>query len=348
MKLHQFRNIAAIAERGSLRAAARHLGLAQPALSRSLQELEHELGVQLFERRARGMTPTPVGEAFVRRANNIMTEVRRAKEEVEQLHGGASGSVTAAMSIVPHLAIVPQALRPFRARYPDVELRLIEGLYPMIESDLKDGMLDFYVGPPPEQNLPAELMVEKVFDNERKIFCRKGHPLAGAKALRELVGAEWLTTSITYNAEQELGELFVRNRLPMPRLALRSQSALTMIVSPTVTCWPWCQSNGPRSRSPRTRLSPSISAKPWSRRRRSSSSSARACRSLQRLSFWSISSGGTGPAPASTGPPDPKCIARAMLQPRQDRPRPRRGEPVETFNTVLWARAPGRAGHTLC
>ncbi len=70
-----------------------------------------------------------------------------------------------------------------------------------------------------------------MFDNNRTIFCRKGHPLAGAKSLAELADAEWLTTSITYNAKEELGALFLRHRLPMPKLALRSQSALTMIVS---------------------------------------------------------------------------------------------------------------------
>ncbi len=231
MKLNQLRNVLAIAERGSLRAAARHLGLAQPALSRSVQELEHEVGAQLFERRALGMTLTPIGNAFVRRVGHIMTEVRRAREEVEQLRGGASGNITAAMSIVPHLAIVPHILRPFRARYPSVELRLIEAQYPTVEASLKDGSLDFYVGPPPELNLAPELMLEKIFDNERKIFCRKGHPLAGARSLRELVGADWLTTSITHVAAEELAALFARNQLPMPRLALHSQSALTMIVS---------------------------------------------------------------------------------------------------------------------
>jgi LysR family transcriptional regulator, regulator of abg operon len=115
MKLNQFRNIIAINERGSLRAAARYLGLAQPALSRSVQELEHELGVQLFERRARGMTLTAMGEVLVRRAGNVMTEVRRAREEIEQLDGGTSGTVAAAMSIAAHLAIVPKMLPPFRA-----------------------------------------------------------------------------------------------------------------------------------------------------------------------------------------------------------------------------------------
>ncbi|HTP81621.1 MAG TPA: LysR family transcriptional regulator, partial [Alphaproteobacteria bacterium] len=59
MKLSQVRDVVAVAERGSLRAAARHLGAAQPALSRSIHELERELGVPLFERRARGMVLTP-------------------------------------------------------------------------------------------------------------------------------------------------------------------------------------------------------------------------------------------------------------------------------------------------
>jgi DNA-binding transcriptional LysR family regulator len=89
MKLHHLRDIVAIAERGSLRAAARHLSVAQPALTRSVRELERELGVALFERRTRGMILTPMGNAFMRRARSILGEMRRARDEVEQLHGGA-------------------------------------------------------------------------------------------------------------------------------------------------------------------------------------------------------------------------------------------------------------------
>src|SRR6478736_5279873 len=108
MKFSQMRDVVAIAERGSLRAASRHLSLAQPALTRSIHELERELGVPLFERRARGMVLTPMGEAFVRRASAVLSEVRRARDEVEQLRGGSAGSVIAALSIVPHLAMLPR------------------------------------------------------------------------------------------------------------------------------------------------------------------------------------------------------------------------------------------------
>jgi LysR family transcriptional regulator of abg operon len=231
MKLNQIRNLVAIAERGSLRAAAPHIGLAQPAVSRSLQELEHDLGVPLFERNSRGMILTPIGASFLRRASVILTEVRHAQEEVEQLHGGTTGTVVAALSIIPHIALLPQAIRPFRARYPKIQLHLIEGLFPTVEMGLRDGNIDFYVGPPPERGLSHDLIQEKLFDNRRIILCRKQHPLANATSLRELTSSEWLTTSITHRAIDELAEVFSGNGLPAPRLAVRSQSALTMIVA---------------------------------------------------------------------------------------------------------------------
>jgi len=231
MKLNQLRDVIAIVERGSLRGAARHLALAQPALTRSILELERELGVPLFERRARGMIPTPMGEAFVRRARAILSEVRRARDEVEQLHGGTSGKVVAGLSLAAHVALLPKALPPFRARYPMVQLHLIEGWYPTLEAGLKDGSVDFYVGPQHERPPSSELIQEHLFENTRVVLGRKGHPLAGVRSLRGLVGAEWATTSVTFKAEEELRELFEHHALPAPRLALQSQSALTLMIS---------------------------------------------------------------------------------------------------------------------
>ncbi len=231
MKFSQMRDVVAIAERGSLRAAARHLSLAQPALTRSIHELERELGVPLFERRARGMILTPMGEAFVRRASAVLSEVRRARDEVEQLHGGTRGKVVAGLSLAAHVALLPPALKPFRARYPQVQLHLIEGWYPTLEAALKEGSVDFYVGPRHERPPSAELVQEHLFDNTRVVLGRRGHPLGRARSLKDLVDAEWATTSVTFKAEEELRELFEQHQLPAPRLALQSQSALTLMVA---------------------------------------------------------------------------------------------------------------------
>jgi DNA-binding transcriptional LysR family regulator len=229
VKLNYFRSAAAIAEHGSLRAAARHLGVAQPTLTRGLSELEREVGAPLFERRSKGMIATPLGEAFVKRAIAILNDVRRAQEEVEQLRGNFVGEVTVGLSIAAHLWLLPKVLKPFRRRFANVHLHIVEGFYPTLEQGLQDGSVDFYVGPDPGQKLPRVLRKDTLFAGRRAVLCRLKHPLARATSLKELVDAEWITTSITPKAEKELGALFKRHGLPEPRLALRSQSALTLL-----------------------------------------------------------------------------------------------------------------------
>ena len=229
MKLHHLRAVVAIAEQGSLRGAARHLRIAQPTLTRGLSELERELGAPLFERRPKGMIATQLGTVFVRRATAILNDVRKAQEEFAQMRGDAVGTVSIGLSSVGHILFLPKVLRPFRRKFPKVRLHVLEGYYPILEQSLQDGSVDLYVGPDPGLTLPLTLQKEQLFAGRRAVLCRLGHPLAQATSLKELVGAEWITTSITPKAENELGDLFKLHALPPPLLALRSQSSLTLL-----------------------------------------------------------------------------------------------------------------------
>ena len=229
MKLNQLREVVAIGEQGSIRAAARQLAIGQPALTRSLADLERELGASLFERRARGVAPTPLGQLFLRRAASIIQEVRRAREEVEQFSGSTVGTVTAGLSIATHLALLPSALRPFTRRFPDAKLHIIEGFYPTLEPGLRTGSVDFYLGVDGGGTVAPELTREVVSQNARTVLCRSGHPLQAATKLAALAGVSWTTNSIMLADEDELGAIFQHHRLPPPRIALRSQSALTLM-----------------------------------------------------------------------------------------------------------------------
>lgn len=229
MKLHHLRAVVAIAEQGSLRGAARHLRIAQPTLTRGLSELERELGAPLFERRPKGMIATQLGATFVRRATMILNDVRKAQEEFAQMRGNAVGTVSIGLSSVAHILFLPKVLRPFRRKFPKVRLHVLEGYYPTIEQSLQDGSVDLYVGPDPGLALPLTLQKELLFAGRRAVLCRFGHPLSQAGSLSGLVNAEWITTSITSRAENELGDLFKLHELPPPLLALRSQSSLTLM-----------------------------------------------------------------------------------------------------------------------
>jgi len=231
MKLNHLRDMLAVAERGSLRAAARYLGVTQPALTRSIQELERELGVPLFERQSTGVVVTEMGALFVRRANAVRSELVRAREEIDQIRGKTHGQLRVCMSTVPHIALLPYALPAFRARYPDVHLDISEGLFPTIETSLRSGVVDVFFGPPPMQAPGADLIVEKLFTNTRVILGRKGHPLTHARSLRELIDAQWLSTSVFLKPDEELAPLFTEHGLPVPRLVVQGHSALTMVVT---------------------------------------------------------------------------------------------------------------------
>ena len=231
LRLNHIRNVLSVGEHGSLRAAARALNIAQPALTRSIQDVERLLGVTLFERTSKGIIPTPAGAAFLQRAAIVQGELARACDEAAQLAGLGGGQVHLAMSTAAHLSILPRTLLTFRSRYPDVRLTITEGLLSRVYQQLVDGGIDFYVGPILETELPSELIDEKLFDNERVIFCRRGHPLNQARSLTDLAGAGWIATSVTRDSSAELGPYFEQHGLPAPHIALQASSALTMVLA---------------------------------------------------------------------------------------------------------------------
>jgi LysR family transcriptional regulator, regulator of abg operon len=231
LKLNHLRHLIVVAERGSIRSAARHLGSAQPAITRSIHVIERELGTAVFERKAKGMILTAAGEIFLRRAITVQEELRRAREEIDQFAGRTGGLVSIGLSTASHIALLPYALERFKEKYPSVFLDISEGLLPAMERGLQNGSVDFYVGPLTESPTSKEFTVEKLFDNVRLIFGRKDHPLAGARTLKELSSAKWIGTSVTVASDAELGPLFARAGLPPPRIEIQAHFALTMIMA---------------------------------------------------------------------------------------------------------------------
>ena len=228
-KLHHLRDFVAIARTGSARSAARSLGLTQPALTRSLQELELELGAGLFERHARGMALTAAGERFLVRARAALEEVRRGFEEAAQVQGRMQGSVAVALSSAVVLTMLPVAYRPFRSDCPDVRLRVIESLFPAAEPRLRDGRLDFYMGPRPERGLGNGYRVDLLFANQRQVVGRAGHPLRHARSIEELLDAEWIVTGLRERIEVEFEEQFTALGLRTPKSPVVAESMLALL-----------------------------------------------------------------------------------------------------------------------
>ncbi|WP_174296919.1 LysR substrate-binding domain-containing protein [Sphingomonas bacterium] len=229
MKLTQLRDLASIAETGGLRRAARRLGLSQPALSRSIRELEDELGVKLFERSVAGMELTQAGKAFATRGRAVHRDLERAREEVFQYNSINVGEVSIGLSSAAHVALLPRVVVPFRRRFPKVKLHIIESLFPALDAGIRDGSIDFYVGPVTTRKLGSRIKVEPLFDNCRVVIGRKGHPLGHVTSLDGLAGAEWVMTSATAGGDIDLRPIFDERGLPPPVVAVRTQTVLSTI-----------------------------------------------------------------------------------------------------------------------
>ena len=234
MKLSQLRDFIAMAKASSIRAAARELGLAQPALTRSLRDLEQELGVSLVERQATGIVLTDAGLRFLPRARAAMEELRRGSEEAMQNAGSMKGAVSVGLSSAALLGLMPTAYADFRKACPQIRLRLVEGVFQILEPRLRNGTLDFHVGPRPPQ-LPSNYQIELLFRNERCIVGRKDHPLRQAGSIKTLREAPWIVTGLHERIEEEFEEVFSAIGLQAPASLTQVDSMLAVLVLLTTT-----------------------------------------------------------------------------------------------------------------
>lgn len=230
MKLNQLRDVIAVADLGSLRSAARHLNISQSAVTKSVQQLERELDVPLFERNKRGAVLTPMGALFVERARAASGELTRAQEEISQHRGVGRGHITIGLSTTPQMGLLPSVIDPFMRRYPEVKLTVVEALgFQSVEAQMRSGTVDAYIGVAPTAKLSNEYQVEVLFQNQRAVIARAGHPLANARSLRELTEASWIVSSSNY-ADTSLAALFRRHGCKVPTRLTFVGSVLGQVV----------------------------------------------------------------------------------------------------------------------
>lgn len=231
VKLHQIQALVAIAETGSVRAAARRLGLTQPALSKSLAALEEELSVPLVHRTARGANLTKFGQSIVTRGRGISQEVERLREEIEQMRGAHEGGVTVAISPSPAMLLLPEVLRRFHLEFPSIQVRVRECVYPDTVQLLREGLADFAVGaqPPARKTATSEFLAERLYENKLVVGCRRGHPRAKARSLRELLDCEWLQHGSADGPGSLYAPVFRDNGLPVPVPWLVSNSFISSL-----------------------------------------------------------------------------------------------------------------------
>jgi LysR family transcriptional regulator, regulator of abg operon len=227
VRLTQIRDFVTVVECGSMRAAARRLGVSQPAVTKSVRSLEDELHVQLLGRNTRGVTLTESGRAFYPRARAAHTELRKAEQEVAL--GTDGGSIAIGAGPAALTTIVPDAVAQFRREFPRTHVRIVEGLAHLLLPALRDETLDLVMGVRPSTTLDPLFRFRPLFRSTLAIAARRGHPLRNARSLAALAEAEWLSTSTLAMPAGPVERMFSGAGLRPPRPLVHCDSYNTLV-----------------------------------------------------------------------------------------------------------------------
>jgi LysR family transcriptional regulator, regulator for genes of the gallate degradation pathway len=173
---HEYRAFIAVYNQTTVSQAAFSLGIKQPSISRSLSRLELRLKQELFERRSFELRATQIGHKLVVPFKLMFRELDQAREEIKLDLGNRQGQVVVGCLPPTRTRLVPGAILALISEYPDVKVRVIDGIFPALFAMLMHGEMDILVGtlrnPLPEGTNAEIMLYDRV-----SIVVRPEHPL---------------------------------------------------------------------------------------------------------------------------------------------------------------------------
>lgn len=179
VSLRHLRAFAAIARAGNFTAAAEQLHVSQSALSVLMKDLEDDLGVRLLDRTTRNVRVSEVGQAFLPQVLRVLQDLEHAIHSIVDLRDLKRGVARIAAPQLMSVTLVPTVLAAHRARFPGVEVRIVECLMEEVEAKVASGEADLGVGP--ERTVGPDVETKFLMKLPVMLVCPKRHPLATAR-----------------------------------------------------------------------------------------------------------------------------------------------------------------------
>lgn len=236
LRFQQLAVFEAVADAGSILAASRQLAITQPAVSKSIHELERHLGQALFERGRRGVVLTDFGRVFERHARALLAELRDLVVDLNAWQSGTVGQLVVGTLLSAASRLLPAAIERLRAAAPDIAVSVQVGANSVLFPALARGAIDVVVGLLPRQGPQeageapgASLLHVPLHDESLAVVVDATHPLARRRRLRlaELSDADWIVPIADSPARGAVRALFRREGLGEPGRRIESVSILT-------------------------------------------------------------------------------------------------------------------------
>ena len=177
IRLRHLRTFVEVARRKSVGEAADALAVTQPAVSKTLKELEEIAGARMMDRSRAGVTLTPVGEMFLHYAGAALSALTQGMEGIA--HARAEGGQMLTLGALPSVAarIIPRAAAQFKEAAPHIALKIVSGPNPYLLDSVRRGDLDLVVGRLGPPDSMAGLSFSHLYSERIALVARPGHPL---------------------------------------------------------------------------------------------------------------------------------------------------------------------------
>jgi LysR family transcriptional regulator, regulator of abg operon len=230
MELRQIKYFLEIVRCASFGQAAEKLHVTQPALSKSIRNLEQSLGVLLLERHPVGVVPTEYGKVFMEYAALITGEIDRAVEEINQLKGTGRGIVRVGAGATMMQYLIPQAVRAFVANDDSAVVTFRQALRDELIASLRRGEVDIVVGSIGGLAHDDDFRQEVALHDEIVVVANRNHPLAGKATVEiaEFADYKWVLPDGTEGERNRLTRVLRTAGLPPPTCVISTPSSTFM------------------------------------------------------------------------------------------------------------------------
>ncbi|MGJ4951484.1 LysR family transcriptional regulator [Bradyrhizobium sp. HKCCYLS20291] len=228
--LRQLNAFVTIVSVGSLGRAAEALNVTQPALSRTVQRLEQQIGSPLFERHSKGMQLTAIGSALLPHATLLLREAENATEEINAMRGLAKGTIrVGAVGAIASL-ILPLAIEGVLKAWPQLTVSVMEGVWDRLAEGLVKHEIDLALSATAETPDEIEAIPDCRWQDRSNIVAATGHPLRRKRklTLEDTMNERWAITPRGTAPYQQLQQVFRDSGLGLPNIVVETRSIIVL------------------------------------------------------------------------------------------------------------------------
>lgn len=208
VKLRDLHVLLAVAQSGSIARAAETLAISHPVVSRTVSDLEHVLGVRLFDRTPRGVEPTIYGRAFLDCGTEVFDDLRRGVRRIEFLADPTTGEVRVGGTEPIMAEFVPAIMSRLSRQYPRLHFQLVEGDADVLRASLRERRIDLVISRRRRPATEEDLESETLFDEQMLIVTGPESPWLRRRKVKfdDLLTERWVLPLVDAGVGQQIAE----------------------------------------------------------------------------------------------------------------------------------------------